>query len=277
MDAARLGRAAGIGLVVGIVSSALPYTLEMIAQPRLPTDTFGTLLSAEPAMGALIATVVLGELLSGAQWSAIGLIVCSSTGAAMTADKAQSRTCCLRLEGSFRRRRRWCRELRPCSAAKIACWRLRPESAFVAAMNDPTSEQVEQLTRAFERFTRRFKVAEAAAAADNALNALEAQALIFITGHPGCGLGDVARDLGVAATTMSSAVDRLVRKAMVERRRLEANRRAVALTATAKGQEVMEEQKAGYQKACLAMLRSLDPGERGELIRLTEKIANYEA
>jgi DNA-binding MarR family transcriptional regulator len=156
-------------------------------------------------------------------------------------------------------------------------WSLTPESAFVIHMNDPTTDQVEQLTRAFERFTRRFKVTEAAAAVDNALNALEAQALLFVTEHPGCGLGDVARDLGVAATTMSSAVDRLVRKAMVERRRPEANRRAVALTATAKGHDVMEEQKAGYQKTCFAMLSSLDPGERGELIRLTEKIANYEA
>jgi DNA-binding MarR family transcriptional regulator len=143
-------------------------------------------------------------------------------------------------------------------------------------MIEPTAEQVEQLTRAFERFTRRFKVAEAAAAADNALNALDAQTLLFVSEHPGCGLGDVARDLGVAATTMSSAVDRLVRKAMIERRRPEDNRRTIALTATAKGQQVVEDQKAGYQKACLAMLRSLDPGERGELIRLTEKIADTE-
>jgi len=74
-----------LGLVVGIVSSALPYTLEMIALPRLPTITFGTLLSAEPAVGALIAMVLLGELLSGSQWLAVGLIVCSSIGAAMTA------------------------------------------------------------------------------------------------------------------------------------------------------------------------------------------------
>jgi DNA-binding MarR family transcriptional regulator len=147
---------------------------------------------------------------------------------------------------------------------------------LVGDMIEPTAEQVEQLTRAFERFTRRFKVAEAAAAADNALNALDAQTLLFVSEHPGCGLGDVARDLGVAPTTMSSAVDRLVRKAMIKRRRPEDNRRAIALTATAKGRQVIKDQKAGYQNACLAMLRSLDPGERGELIRLTEKIADAE-
>lgn len=74
-----------LGLVVGIVSSALPYTLEMVALPRLPTHTFGTLMSAEPAVGALIAMMLLGERLTGAQWLAIGLIVCSSVGAATTA------------------------------------------------------------------------------------------------------------------------------------------------------------------------------------------------
>ena len=144
-------------------------------------------------------------------------------------------------------------------------------------MPEPTKEQVEQLTRAFERFTRRFKVAEAAAAADNALNALDAQTLVFIVDNPGCGMGDVARYLNVALTTMSSAVDRLVKKALVERRRPEDNRRAVALTASKNGRRVVEEHVAGYREACRAMLRALDRAEQSELIRLTEKIADTEA
>lgn len=143
-------------------------------------------------------------------------------------------------------------------------------------MSEPTKEIVDQLARAFERFTRRFKVAEAAAAADNALNALDAQTLAIVDANPGCGQGDVARDLNVAMTTMSSAVDRLVRKGLLERKRPEDDRRAIELTATAKGRAVAADQKAGYRKACRAMLRALDPDERLTLIRLTEKISDAE-
>jgi DNA-binding MarR family transcriptional regulator len=143
-------------------------------------------------------------------------------------------------------------------------------------MTEPAQEQVEQLTRAFERFTRRFKFAEAAAAADNSLNALDVQTLVFVYDNPGCGVGDVARYLNVAMTTMSSAIDRLVKKALVERRRPEDNRRVVAVTATEQGRQVVEDQAAGFREACRMMLRSLDPLEQSELIRLTEKIADNE-
>jgi DNA-binding MarR family transcriptional regulator len=140
-------------------------------------------------------------------------------------------------------------------------------------MTEPTPEQVARLTRAFEQFTRRFKVAEAAAAADNALNALDAQTLVFVGENPGCGIGDVARYLNVAMTTMSSAIDRLVRKDLIERGRPEDDRRSAVLTATDKGRQAIEDHIAAYREACRRMLRSLDPREQRELIRLTEKIA----
>ena len=74
-----------LGVAVGIVSSAIPYSLEMVALPRLPSNTFGILMSAEPAVGAIMALILLGEVLTLSQWFAIGLIICASIGTAVTA------------------------------------------------------------------------------------------------------------------------------------------------------------------------------------------------
>jgi len=69
-----------VGAVIGVVSSAVPYALEMVALRRLPANAYGTLVSAEPAIGALMGFVVLGETLPLTQCFGIALIVLSSIG-----------------------------------------------------------------------------------------------------------------------------------------------------------------------------------------------------
>lgn len=77
-----------IGLVVGILSSAVPYSLEMVALRRLPKETFGILLSMEPAVGAVAAWIILGERLTLLQGLAIGCIIVASVGSAKGAGQA---------------------------------------------------------------------------------------------------------------------------------------------------------------------------------------------
>ena len=74
-----------IGLAVAAVSSAIPISLEMMALKRLPKETFGIMISMEPAVAALLAWVLLGEHLNLVQWLAIGCIVAASMGSALTA------------------------------------------------------------------------------------------------------------------------------------------------------------------------------------------------
>ena len=73
-----------VALGVAILSTALPYTLEMVALTRLPARTFSTLMSVEPAFGALSGLLFLQEHLSLAQWLAITCIILASAGATLT-------------------------------------------------------------------------------------------------------------------------------------------------------------------------------------------------
>lgn len=69
------------GLGVAILSSLVPYSLEMLALRRLPGSVFGLLVSGSPAMAALMGYAILGERLGALQWLAIACIVCASAGA----------------------------------------------------------------------------------------------------------------------------------------------------------------------------------------------------
>ena len=73
------------GLAIALLSTALPYTLEMIALTRLLARTFGILMSIEPVFGALVGWVMLHEELLLSQWAAIGMIILASIGTTWTA------------------------------------------------------------------------------------------------------------------------------------------------------------------------------------------------
>ncbi|SUB30056.1 threonine and homoserine efflux system [Yersinia pseudotuberculosis] len=73
-----------IALAVAILSTALPYSLEMVALTRLPARTFGTLMSLEPALAAISGLVFLNEHLTLVQWLALASIISASVGASLT-------------------------------------------------------------------------------------------------------------------------------------------------------------------------------------------------
>ena len=76
------------GLGVAIFSSALPYTLEMIALRAMPARTFGILMSLEPAVAALAGLTFLSEVLTLTQWVAVALVIVASAGSTLTARRA---------------------------------------------------------------------------------------------------------------------------------------------------------------------------------------------
>ena len=78
----------GVGLVAGLMSSAIPYTLELEALRRLPTGVFGVLMSLEPAVAAIAGLLVLGQDLVAREVVAIVLVVVASAGAARGATLA---------------------------------------------------------------------------------------------------------------------------------------------------------------------------------------------
>ncbi|MDX1676268.1 DMT family transporter [Arsukibacterium sp.] len=77
-----------LGLLVGILSSAIPYSLEMIALRHMTSQNFSVFMSMEPAIAALAGFVFLTELLTVWQWLAILLVILASLGSSLTAGGA---------------------------------------------------------------------------------------------------------------------------------------------------------------------------------------------
>lgn len=74
-----------LGAAVAMLSSAIPYSLELEALRRLPANVFGVLMSLEPAVAATAGFIVLGQVLGARDLVAIALVIGASAGAARTA------------------------------------------------------------------------------------------------------------------------------------------------------------------------------------------------
>jgi inner membrane transporter RhtA len=80
-----------VGAGVAMLSSALPYSLELEALRRLPANVFGVLMSLEPGVAALVGFAVLGEALEAREVVAIVMVVFASVGASRTVVEAEPR------------------------------------------------------------------------------------------------------------------------------------------------------------------------------------------
>ncbi|MCL2483498.1 MAG: EamA family transporter [Propionibacteriaceae bacterium] len=81
----------GVGLAVGLLSSVLPYGLELAALRTLDQRIFSILMSLEPAMAALFALVILGERLTWTDAAAMACVIAASVGITWSAGRRQLR------------------------------------------------------------------------------------------------------------------------------------------------------------------------------------------
>ena len=70
------------GVAIGVLSSAIPYRLELESLRRMPMRLFGVWMSMEPAVAALIGLALLGQHLSAVEWLAICCVMVACAGAA---------------------------------------------------------------------------------------------------------------------------------------------------------------------------------------------------
>ena len=73
-----------LALAVALLSSAIPYALDMVALPHVPARLFGILMSGQPALAALSGLIILHEILNAGQVLGIAAIIAASIGATIT-------------------------------------------------------------------------------------------------------------------------------------------------------------------------------------------------
>ncbi|CCQ10109.1 Integral membrane protein [Pseudoalteromonas luteoviolacea B = ATCC 29581] len=77
-----------LGIMIGLLSSALPYSLEMVALRNMPAQGFSIMMSLEPAIATIAGLFILGEVLNFWQSLAIVMVIIASLGSSLTGQKA---------------------------------------------------------------------------------------------------------------------------------------------------------------------------------------------
>lgn len=77
-----------LGGLVALLSSAMPFLLDMFALKHLPRHVFGVLMSGSPAVSAIAGWLILGEHLDSRQWAGIGAISVACLGSALASRKS---------------------------------------------------------------------------------------------------------------------------------------------------------------------------------------------
>ena len=151
-------------------------------------------------------------------------------------------------------------------------WSQASAVRYARCMTVPTDDQIAALGAALDTFSRRYKLADAGSL-ERPLTEVDTHTLLYVRKHPECGPTDVARFLSVAITTISSATDRLAKRGLLERHRLEGDRRAVALRLSVGGEAYVAAQEQAHHDMFLIMLERLLPEERESFIEMIWKIA----
>jgi DNA-binding MarR family transcriptional regulator len=149
---------------------------------------------------------------------------------------------------------------------------MKKELPTLSAVNEP---QALALHECISILMRKFRI-EPGVLAGSAYADLHANdvGLFEVLALPGAwSVRRIAQTLAAPISTISSALDRLERKGLVERRRIADDRRVVRIELTARGRRLALRLRDAHVENCRAMLAQLNADEREEFLRLAAQIA----